>query len=57
MPILFTPFPDIWVTNARHDSGLGFIISKGIIELHWGEIWAESEGPGMGTLFAFTIPK
>ncbi len=57
MPILLTPFPDIWVTNARHGSGLGLSISKGIIELHRGEIWAESEGPGMGTPFAFTIPK
>ena len=36
---------------------LGLSISKGIIELHRGEIWAESEGLGMGTPFAFTIPK
>jgi signal transduction histidine kinase len=47
----------IRVNNARHGSGLGLSISKGIIELHGGEIWAESEGSGMGTSFAFTIPR
>ena len=57
MPKLFTPFPDIRVANARHGSGMGLSISKGIVELHGGEIWAESEGFGMGTTFAFTIPR
>jgi len=57
MPKLFTPFPDIRVTNARHGSGLGLSICKGIVDLHGGTIWAESEGFGMGTTFVFILPR
>ena len=37
-------------------SGLGMAICKGIIEAHGGRIWAESDGPGLGARFTFTLP-
>ena len=37
-------------------SGLGLAICRGIVEAHGGRIRAESDGPGLGARFIFTIP-
>jgi signal transduction histidine kinase len=37
-------------------SGLGLTIAKGIVELHGGRIWAQSE-PGAGATFFLALPK
>ncbi len=37
-------------------TGLGLFLSKEIVELHEGEIWAESEGKGKGSTFIVKLP-
>ncbi|MBN2044721.1 MAG: HAMP domain-containing histidine kinase [Anaerolineales bacterium] len=47
---------DAHTTRAYGGLGLGLPIARGIIELHGGRIWAESEGRNRGATFTFTIP-
>ena len=57
MDKLFKPFPDIDRPIVSGQSvGLGLSICKGIVELHGGEIWAESRGLGEGSTFTFKLP-
>jgi PAS domain S-box-containing protein len=56
VPKLFKPFPGIVKPGSYDGTGLGLAICKGIVELHGGEIWAESPGAGRGSTFYFTIP-
>lgn len=58
LPRLFGEFYRVQ-TNDRHGipgTGLGLSICRKIIRAHHGEIWAESEGPGRGSRFHFTLP-
>lgn len=56
IPKLFKPFPGIRVKGVKDSTGLGLSICRGLVELHGGEIWAESEGLGKGSKFTFTCP-
>ena len=35
---------------------LALAVCQGIVEAHGGRIWAESDGPGLGSRFLFTLP-
>lgn len=54
---LFQPFQQLSSTIRQQygGSGLGLNISKRFIELHGGDIWADST-PGVGTTFSFRLP-
>ncbi len=56
LPHLFRKFSRVQSEEQGGDTGLGLAISKGIVEAHGGRIWAESDGPGMGARFTFTLP-
>ena len=58
LPHLFRKFSRTDEDGERQirGSGLGLTICKGIVEAHGGRIWAESDGPGQGARFTFTIP-
>lgn len=42
--------------NHQHGLGLGLALSRTIIEMHGGVIEGSSRGPGLGSLFRFTLP-
>ena len=59
LPHLFRKFSRLEGEDRGRDiagSGLGLAICKGIVEAHGGRIWTESDGPGLGARFTFTVP-
>ena len=56
LPHMFRKFSRIGEDDQKGDTGLGLAVCKGIVEAHGGRIWAESDGPGLGARFTFTLP-
>ena len=55
---VFNPFEQAQSSgNLKHQgTGLGLSLTKRLVELHGGEIWAHSEGKGKGTTFSLVLP-
>lgn len=56
---IFNPFEQADASSSRQfqGTGLGLSLTRKLIELHGGQIWAESTGPGRGACFRFAIPS
>ncbi|HEY6042298.1 MAG TPA: ATP-binding protein [Anaerolineae bacterium] len=55
---IFERFYRVDKSRARTSggTGIGLTIARHLVYAHGGEIWVESEGPGKGTTFYFTLP-
>jgi CheY-like chemotaxis protein len=58
LPRVFETFAqaDRSLDRSRGGLGLGLALVKGLVELHGGQVRAESDGPGQGAAFTFWLP-
>ncbi|MDY7037641.1 MAG: ATP-binding protein, partial [Thermodesulfobacteriota bacterium] len=55
---IFNPFEQVENSMSRkyQGTGLGLSLTRNLVKIHGGRIWAESEGEGKGSTFHFMIP-
>src|SRR5215831_8713569 len=58
LPHVFERFKQAeWFERRKHDGlGLGLSIVEGLVELHRGRVWVESQGIGHGATFTVVLP-
>lgn len=59
LPKLFKKFHRVgdYTKVESQGTGLGLYISRALVELHHGRIWADSEGENKGATLTFSLPK
>lgn len=53
---IFSLFKRLDSVKEKSGSGIGLATARKVIEIHGGQVWAESQ-PGVGSKFFFTLPK
>ena len=55
---IFNPFEQVEHSKSRkyQGTGLGLSLTKTLVEIHGGKIWAESDGEGKGSRFHYILP-
>lgn len=55
---IFEPFSHLESSLSRKypGTGLGLSLTRSLVEMHGGRIWVDSDGPGKGSSFRFTLP-
>ncbi len=57
LAVLFSKFKQLKTFDrTQKGTGLGLVVSRGIVEAHHGRIWAESAGENLGSTFSFSLP-
>ncbi len=57
LPVLFSKFKQLKSGDrSRKGTGLGLVVTKGIVESHGGQVWVESQGENLGSTFYFSLP-
>lgn len=56
LPRIFERFYKADRARSSPGTGLGLAIVKHLVQLHGGQVWAESSGPGRGSSFTVVVP-
>jgi PAS domain S-box-containing protein len=58
LPVVFDLFTQSSrsLDRAQGGLGIGLTLVKDLVEMHWGKVTAESEGPGRGSTFTVFLP-